>query len=68
MHFKDKNYQAVNLPWGQGQTPLDEVLRLISREKWDIKTSIELEYQIPADSNQLLECRKCLEYCRKALA
>ena len=68
MHFKDKNYQAVNMPWGQGQTPLDEVLRLMSKEKYTFPATIELEYPIPAGSDRLAEAKKCVAYCRAALA
>jgi sugar phosphate isomerase/epimerase len=70
MHMKDrqsdKNGQA-NLPWGQGDTPLAEVLRLMKDEKYKFPATIELEYQIPEGSNAVKEVSKCLDFCRKAL-
>jgi hypothetical protein len=29
--------------------------------------TIELEYEVPKDSDAVQEVRKCVEYCRKAL-
>lgn len=70
MHMKDrqsdKNGQA-NLPWGQGDTPLAEVLQLMRAEKYKFPATIELEYQIPEGSDAVKEVSKCLEYCRRAL-
>lgn len=70
MHMKDrqseKNGQA-NLPWGQGDTPLAEVLRLMRDEKYKFPATIELEYQIPEGSDAVKEVSKCLDYCRKSL-
>lgn len=70
MHVKDrqsdKNGQA-NLPWGQGDTPLADVLRLMRDQKYKFPATIELEYQIPEGSDAVKEVGKCLEYCRKAL-
>jgi hypothetical protein len=30
--------------------------------------TIELEYEVPKDSDAVKEVAKCLDYCRKALA
>lgn len=50
MHMKDRqskeNGQA-NLPWGQGDTPLAEVLQLMRDQKHQFPATIELEYKIP---------------------
>src|SRR5690554_1153754 len=70
MHMKDrqseKNGQA-NLPWGQGDTPLAEVLQLMRDQKYKFPATIELEYQVPEGSDAVKEVSKCLDYCRQAL-
>ncbi|WP_299528621.1 TIM barrel protein [Ulvibacterium sp.] len=70
MHLKDRknleNGQA-NLPFGKGDTPIVEVLQLMRDKKYTYPVSIELEYEVPQDSNSVKEVAKCLEYCRKAL-
>ncbi len=70
LHIKDrKNKQngGVNMPWGQGDTPLKEVLTLLKEKKYKIPASIELEYDIPAGSDAVKETRKCFEYAKKLL-
>ncbi len=68
LHLKDRTADGGNLPWGQGQTPLKEILRLIRKEKWTFPADIELEYKIPEGSDAVKEVAKCVQYCREALA
>lgn len=68
LHLKDRTADGGNLPWGQGKTPIKEVLQLVRKEKWTFPADIELEYKIPADSNAVLEVGKCVQYCKEALA
>ncbi|MDR0394143.1 MAG: sugar phosphate isomerase/epimerase [Tannerella sp.] len=72
LHIKDKTGpdatpKDTNQPFGQGQTPLAEILKLIQKEKWPITCDIELEYGIPADSDAVKEVKKCVEYCKDIL-
>lgn len=70
MHFKDRQSKAngaANLPWGEGDTPLVEILQLLKEKKYDIPVSIELEYPVPDGSNAVQEVKKCREYAKKAL-
>jgi sugar phosphate isomerase/epimerase len=69
-HIKDRTtpeHCALNLPFGEGETPLQEVLHLLRKNKWRIPATIELEYQIPEGSDPVKEVRKSFEYCRKVL-
>lgn len=68
LHLKDRTADGGNLPWGQGKTPIKEVLQLLKREKWPIYADIELEYQVPPGSTSVAEVAKCLQYCKDALA
>ena len=72
LHFKDKtgpNTDPANteLVWGQGETPLAEILLLIKKEGWPIYVDIELEYEINPWSNQVKETRTCVQYARNIL-
>jgi hypothetical protein len=40
----------------------------VQKNKWTMPGTIELEYNIPEDSDAVKEVAKCLEFCRKALA
>ncbi len=71
MHIKDRQtaeHGKGNLPWGQGDTPLKEVLQLMRDQKYKFPATIELEYQVPQESTSVAEVKKCLEFCRKALS
>lgn len=68
LHLKDRTADGGNLPWGQGQTPIKEVLQLMRKEKWTFPANIELEYKIPDDSDAVKEVAKCVQYCKDALA
>jgi sugar phosphate isomerase/epimerase len=70
-HLKDRTtpeHCALNLPWGTGETPIKEILQMVSRNKWTMPASIELEYDVPEGSDAVKEVRKCVEYCQAALA
>ena len=69
LHLKDrKKNEGDNLPWGEGETPLKEVLQLLKKENYKFLAAIEQEYAIPEGSDALKEVTKCAEYCREALA
>lgn len=57
-----------NMPWGQGETPLKEVLQLMKQRKFKFPGSIEYEYNTPEGSSVVAEVKKCVRYCQEALA
>ncbi len=66
LHIKDrKKNQGKNMPFGQGDTPIKEVLQLLKAKKYPIPANIEYEYD---GGDTVVEVRKCYEYCKKALA
>ncbi len=69
LHLKDRKGppNGPNMPWGQGGTPLTEVLQLMKQKKYKFPASIEYEYNTPPGSDVLTEMKKCVAYCRKAL-
>lgn len=72
IHLKDKtgknaNPANTNMPWGKGDTPIADMLKLVQKNKWPIYFDIELEYPVPKNSDAQKEVIKCVEYCRKIL-
>lgn len=72
VHIKDKTGPKAQQPnanqvWGQGETPLKEVLTLIKEQKWPIYCDIELEYQIKPWSNAIKELGLCVRHAREIL-
>jgi len=71
MHIKDRQNKVnggKNMPWGEGDTPLKEILTLLKENKFSIPATIEFEYDIPQGSDAIKETRKCMEYAKKILA
>jgi sugar phosphate isomerase/epimerase len=53
--------------FGQGETPLPEVLLLMKKEQWPIPVDIEMEYPVKPWSNQVKETKICVQYARNYL-
>jgi sugar phosphate isomerase/epimerase len=71
LHLKDRKFGAnggQNVPWGQGDTPLKEILVMMRKEKYKFPAGIELEYRIPEGSSTMVEISKCVRFCQDALA
>lgn len=65
LHIKDrKKDQGPNVPLGEGDTPIKEVLAALQKGGWKIPANIEYEYR---GADTVAEMKKCYEYCRKAL-
>jgi sugar phosphate isomerase/epimerase len=69
VHLKDRKFNnGPNTPFGEGDTPIAEVLRLIRDNKWNIQGTIEFEYKVPANSDRMTEIARAIRFCRDALA
>lgn len=66
LHIKDrKKNQGPNVPFGEGDTPIREVLSFLKRSGWSIPANIEYEYR---GGDTVAEVRRCLEFCKNALS
>jgi len=67
LHMKDrKRDEGPNLPWGQGDTPLRELLLVIKQQNLPIPCIVEYEYR--GDGSGIEETRACLDFMRHVLA
>jgi sugar phosphate isomerase/epimerase len=69
LHLKDrKKHHGANLPFGEGDTPIVQVLRLLRDHQWKIPANIEYEYGDERKGlDTIAEVEKCYAYCKKAL-
>jgi len=66
LHIKDrKKNQGDNVPLGEGDTPIKPVLQMLKKNRYPIPANIEYEYK---GGDTVVEVRKCLDYCKQALA
>jgi len=69
LHMKDRKKDlGPSMPWGQGDTPIKEVLTLLKESHYPIPALVELSYPVPPDSNCTEEVAKCMDYMKRALA
>jgi sugar phosphate isomerase/epimerase len=77
LHLKDRKksppgdmtpIQSNNYPWGEGDTPIREVLQLLKKEKYNIPANIEYEYAPRAKGDAVTEVTRCYEYAKMCLA
>jgi sugar phosphate isomerase/epimerase len=67
LHLKDrKKNEGPNVSWGEGDTPIKQVLTLLKDKKYPIPALIEYEYKGTGTSPE--EVRKCFQFCKNALA
>jgi sugar phosphate isomerase/epimerase len=67
LHLKDKKKATrggTNGPWGTGDTPIKEVLKLVQKNKYKFPNNIEFEYE----GDPVTEVAKCLQLCKEMLA
>jgi sugar phosphate isomerase/epimerase len=72
IHMKDKtgpntDPANTNQVWGQGESPIADVLLLLKKNQWPIYVDIELEYEVKPWSNAVKETRTCVQYARNIL-
>lgn len=72
LHIKDKTGPKTdpantNQVWGQGETPVADILLLIKKQKWPIICDVELEYDVKPWSNAVKETKTCVQYARQIL-
>ncbi|MBO0798314.1 MAG: sugar phosphate isomerase/epimerase [Blastocatellia bacterium] len=66
LHLKDrKKNNGPNTPWGEGDTPIKQVLQLLKQKKYDIPANIEYEYD---GADAVVEVGKCFQYIKDSLA
>ena len=73
LHIKDRKRgtlanDGANVVFGEGDTPIVDVLRLIRDNRWQIQATIEYEYPLPPGSDPMKELAKSIDFCRRALA
>jgi len=67
LHLKDrKKHEGDNVPWGEGDTPLRDVLLMLKKEKWPIPAYVEYEYRGTGTPTE--EVKKCFQFAKQILA
>jgi sugar phosphate isomerase/epimerase len=66
LHIKDrKKEHGPNMPFGEGDTKIKEVLQILKTRHYKIPAMIEYVYK---GADPVAEVKKCYEFCRQALS
>lgn len=66
LHIKDrKKNHGPGTPFGEGDTPVKQVLLLLKENRYPIPANIEYEY---AGADTVVEVKRCFQYCKDVLA
>jgi sugar phosphate isomerase/epimerase len=65
IYLKDRRKDRVSVPWGEGDTPIDEILRLVRDSKYPIRCYIDCDYKT---TDRPADVKRSFGYARTALA
>jgi sugar phosphate isomerase/epimerase len=65
IYLKDRRKDRTSVPWGEGDTPVAEVLRLIRDRQAPIRCYIDCDYQT---TDRPADVKRSFEYAKRALA
>jgi sugar phosphate isomerase/epimerase len=64
LYLKDRRKDRVSVPWGEGDTPVKEVVRLIREKKYPIRCYIDCDYKT---ANRPADVKRSFDYAKAAL-
>jgi sugar phosphate isomerase/epimerase len=64
VYLKDRRKDRLSVPWGEGDTPIKEILRLIADRKYPIRCYIDCDYKT---ANRPADVKRSFEYAKAAL-
>jgi hypothetical protein len=64
LYLKDRRKDRLSVPWGEGDTPVGEILRLIRDRKYPIRCYIDCDYKT---ANRPADVKRSFEYAKAAL-
>jgi sugar phosphate isomerase/epimerase len=65
LYLKDRRKDKLSVPFGEGDTPIAEILRFIRDGKYPIRCYIDCDYKT---ENRLTDVKRSFEFARAALA
>jgi sugar phosphate isomerase/epimerase len=64
IYLKDRRKDRLSVPWGEGDTPVAEVLRLVRDRKAPVRCYIDCDYKT---TDRPADVKRSFEFAKKAL-
>jgi hypothetical protein len=65
IYLKDRRKDRLSVPWGEGDTPVKQVLRLVKDSRYPIRCYIDCDYKT---TNRPADVKRSFDYAKAALA
>jgi len=65
IYLKDRRKDRVSVPWGEGDTPIKEILRLVRDSKFPIRCYIDCDYKT---TDRPTDVKRSFGYAKATLA
>jgi sugar phosphate isomerase/epimerase len=65
IYLKDRRKDGLSVPWGEGDTPVKEILRLVKNSKYPIRCYIDCDY---GTTDRPADVKRSFGYAKAALA
>ncbi len=65
LYIKDRRKDRTSVPWGEGDTPVKQILQLVRDRKYPIRCYIDCDYKSPL--GRAADINLCYQYARKVL-
>jgi sugar phosphate isomerase/epimerase len=66
LYIKDRKRDRTSVPWGEGDTPVKEVLQLVRDKKYPIRCYVDNDYKSALSRSE--DVKRSYDYAKKALA
>jgi sugar phosphate isomerase/epimerase len=63
--LKDRRKDRTSVPWGEGDTPVKQILQLIRDKQYPIRCYVDCDYK--SNGDRAAEVKRCFEYAKAAL-
>ena len=68
IHVKDRKADGgPTMPFGEGDTPIKQVLQTMRDSRWRFQATVEFEYPVPDGSDRVKELARAIGFCRGCL-
>ena len=65
IYLKDRRKDGLSVPWGEGDTPIKEILRLVKKSEYPIRCYIDCDYKT---TDRPADVKRSFAYAKAALA
>lgn len=66
-NMKDRKKDRTSMPWGEGETPVGELLRIVQKERYAIRCLIDCDYATAPGGSRLEDVKRCMRYAEAVL-